>query len=141
MRISDWSSDVCSSDLKPVPQFDLSGEIAGRPGLDAGDLKTGRPVLVNVFASWCIPCVAEAPQLLAMKRQGAVIQAIAIRDTGEAVTRFLERHGDPFARIGFDPESRVQRAFGSGGVPETFVVAGKGVKRGRAWGRGRGWKV
>src|SRR3546814_4788139 len=68
---------------KPVPQFDLSGEIAGRPGLDAGDLKTGRPVLVNVFASWCIPCVAEAPQLLAMKRQGAVIQAIAIRDTGE----------------------------------------------------------
>lgn len=114
---------------KPVPQFDLSGEIAGRPGLDAGDLKTGRPVLVNVFASWCIPCVAEAPQLLAMKRQGAVIHAIAIRDTGEAVTGFLERHGDPFARIGFDPESRVQMAFGSGGVPETFVVDGKGVIR------------
>src|SRR3546814_19383227 len=92
MRISDWSSDVCSSDL-------------------------------------CIPCVAEAPQLLAMKRQGAVIQAIAIRDTGEAVTRFLERPGAPFARIGFDPERRVQRALGSGGRPGTLVVAGKGVNR------------
>src|SRR3546814_7994242 len=73
--------------------------------------------------------VVSSDLLLAMKRQCAVIQAIVIRDTGEAVTRFLERHGDPFARIGFDPESRVQMAFGSGGVPETFVVDGKGVIR------------
>src|SRR3546814_8088496 len=61
---------------KPVPQFDLSGEIAGRPGLDAGDLKTGRPVLVNVFASWCIPCVAEAPQLLRSEEHTSELQSL-----------------------------------------------------------------
>ena len=72
---------------KPVPQFDPPGNIAGRRGLGTADLQTGRPVLVNVFASWCIPCAVEAPQLLAMKGQGVVIHAIAIRDTKEAVTR------------------------------------------------------
>src|SRR3546814_621715 len=150
MRISDWSSDVCSSDLlvvvfglgrspqvvieskligKPVPAFDLPGALPGRAGLKTADLQSGRPVLLNVFASWCVPCAAEAPQLLALKRQGVVIHAIAIRDTGAAVGAFLARHGDPFAKIGFDDRSRVQMALGSSGVPETFIVDGRGVIR------------
>ena len=114
---------------KPVPTFDLPGHLPGRLGLTAPDLRPGRPVLHNIFASWCVPCAAEAPQLLALKQQGAVIHAIAIRDTGAAVGEFLTRHGDPFAKIGFDDRSRVQLALGSSGVPETFVVDGKGVIR------------
>jgi cytochrome c biogenesis protein CcmG/thiol:disulfide interchange protein DsbE len=114
---------------KPVPAFALPGEIAGRPGLTTADLQTGRPTLVNIFASWCIPCAVEAAQLDVLKQKGAVIHAVAIRDTGAAVSQFLARHGDPFAHIGFDAESRVQIAMGSGGVPETFVVDGRGTIR------------
>src|SRR3546814_18671290 len=119
MRISDWSSDVCSSDL-PVPAFDLPGALPGRAGLKTADLQSGQPVLLNVFASWCVPCAAEAPQLLALKRQGVVIHAIALRDTGAAVGAFLARRGAPFAKIGFDDRRRVQ-------IYRKSVFAGKSV--------------
>ena len=114
---------------KAMPQFTLPGALPGRPGLADADFKTGRPVLLNIFASWCVPCAAEAPQLMALKRAGATIHAIAIRDTGEAVGGFLRRNGDPFGKVGFDDRSRVQLALGSSGVPETFIVDGKGVIR------------
>lgn len=114
---------------KPIPAFELPGELPGKTGLKIADLKTGQPVLLNVFASWCLPCAAEAPQLVTLQQKGAVIHAIAIRDTGEAVGAFLARNGDPFAKIGFDDRSRVQLSLGSSGVPETFVVDGKGIIR------------
>ena len=57
------------------------------------------------------------------------IDAIAVRDTPGAITAFLNQHGDPYARIGSDPQSQAQIALGSSGVPETFVVDGKGVIR------------
>ncbi|MBX9813286.1 MAG: redoxin family protein [Sphingomonas sp.] len=111
---------------KPLPRFALPPMLPGKPGLATADLATGRPRLLNVFASWCIPCAAEAPQLAALKAQGAEIDAIAIRDTPEAVRGFLARYGDPYARLGSDPESAVQLAMGSSGVPETFVIDGRG---------------
>ena len=92
-------------------------------------MATGQPRLVNVFASWCVPCIAEAPLLMELKRQGVPIDAIAVRDQPEDVADFLGRHGDPFERIGADPESRVQIALGSSGVPETFIVDGRGIIR------------
>jgi cytochrome c biogenesis protein CcmG/thiol:disulfide interchange protein DsbE len=58
-----------------------------------------------------------------------VIDGIAIRDRPEDIATFLARHGDPFARLGADRDSRVQMAFGSSGVPESFVVDGRGVIR------------
>ena len=67
--------------------------------------------------------------LLDLKRRGIAIDAIAVRDRPEDVAAFLARHGDPFERIGADPDSRVQLALGSSGVPETFVVDGRGVIR------------
>src|SRR3546814_5815133 len=140
MRISDWSSDVCSSDLadrpcparaegpasgglgmkrlilwvplvvflvflvtvavglyapsdrkiqsqmvgKPVPAFSLPPMLPDRPGLDSADYATGEPRIVNVFASWCVPCIAEAPQLEAIAERGIPIDAVAVREIGRA---------------------------------------------------------
>lgn len=111
---------------KPLPDFALEPLIVGKPGVSRADFTTGKPRLLNVFASWCVPCIAEAPQLMKLKAAGVEIDAIAIRDTPEAVTRFLQRHGDPYARIGSDPQSQVQINIGSSGVPETFVIDGQG---------------
>ena len=114
---------------KPIPQFTLAAALPTKPGLSAADLATGQPRMVNVFASWCVPCIAEAPLLMELKRQGVAIDAIAVRDRPEDVAAFLARHGDPFERIGADPESKVQLALGSSGVPESFIVDGHGIIR------------
>ena len=114
---------------QPVPQFTLPAAVPGKPGLASADLATGQPRLLNVFASWCVPCIAEARVLDLLKRRGVAIDAIAIRDRPEDIAAFLTRYGDPFARLGDDRDSRVQMAFGASGVPESFVVDGRGVIR------------
>jgi cytochrome c biogenesis protein CcmG/thiol:disulfide interchange protein DsbE len=114
---------------KAMPDFALEASLSSHPPLRAADLRSGKPRLVNVFASWCIPCRAEAPQLMDLKRRGVPIDGVAIRDRSEDVATFLADWGDPFERIGADPTSKVQFALGSSGVPETFVVDGKGVIR------------
>jgi cytochrome c biogenesis protein CcmG/thiol:disulfide interchange protein DsbE len=114
---------------KPVPEFALQPAVPSHPPLSAADLRRGRPRLLNVFASWCAPCKVESPQLLALKRAGVPIDAVAIRDRPEDVARFLAEWGDPFERIGADPQTKVQFALGSSGVPETFVIDGNGIIR------------
>ena len=114
---------------QPLPEFALPAALPGKPGLTSGDLARGEPRLVNIFASWCVPCAAEAPVLLALQRRGVRIDAIAIRDKPEDVAAFLARHGDPFDRIGSDDRSQVQIALGSSGVPESFVIDGRGIIR------------
>ena len=114
---------------QPVPQFVLPAAVPGKPGLTSADLATGSPRLLNLFASWCVPCIAEAPVLSELQRRGVAIDAIAIRDRPEDVAEFLAEHGDPFDRLGSDDVSRVQLALGASGVPETFVVDGRGVIR------------
>jgi cytochrome c biogenesis protein CcmG/thiol:disulfide interchange protein DsbE len=114
---------------RPVPQFALPQALPERPGLASADLADGRPRLVNLFASWCVPCIAEAPVLQQLKDRGVGIVGIAIRDRPEDLAAFLAAHGNPFERIGADDSSRVQLALGSAGVPESFVVDGRGVIR------------
>jgi cytochrome c biogenesis protein CcmG/thiol:disulfide interchange protein DsbE len=114
---------------KPMPLFDLPPATAGVDGLKSSQLADGRPRLVNVFASWCIPCRAEAPQLEALKAAGVPIDGIAIRDRPDDVAQFLQEVGNPFDRIGSDQQSSVQIALGSSGVPETFLIDGKGIIR------------
>lgn len=113
----------------PVPQFTLPAALPGKPGLASAELASGEPRLVNIFASWCIPCRVEAPVLDELARRGVPIDAIAVRDRPEDVAAFLAQYGDPFQRIGSDEDSRVQMALGSSGVPESFVVDGRGVIR------------
>ena len=130
-RLATPKDDRVASKLEgqPLPAFALPPALPGKPGLSSADLATGSPRLVNIFASWCVPCAAEAPVLLDLARRGVPIDAIAIRDKPEDVATFLARYGDPFARIGSDDRSQVQIALGSSGVPESFVVDGKGVIR------------
>lgn len=111
---------------KQLPAFDLPPIVPGKPGLATAAFATGKPRLLNVFASWCIPCIAEAPQLLKLKEAGVEIDAVAIRDTPGAIADFLARNGDPYTSIGDDKASAVQLALGSSGVPETFVIDGQG---------------
>lgn len=111
---------------KPLPDFTLAGIVPGKPGLSSRDFATGRPRLLNVFASWCLPCIAEAPQLMALKQAGVEIDAVAVRDTPQDLQAFLARNGDPYARIGDDKQSSVQLSIGSSGVPETFLIDAHG---------------
>ncbi len=127
-RLTGPSDTVVKSALvgKPLPEFTLPAMVEGKPGLSRVDLATGKPRLLNVFASWCVPCIAEAPQLMKLKAAGVEIDAVAIKDTPDAVRAFLARHGDPYARIGDDRQRLVQIGIGSSGVPETFVIDGQG---------------
>ena len=131
-RLAVPKDDRVASKLEgqPLPTFALPPALPGRPGLTSTDLSGGgAPRLVNIFASWCVPCATEAPVLLDLQRRGVKIDAIAIRDKPEDVAAFLARHGDPFDRIGSDDRSQVQIALGSSGVPESFVIDGRGVIR------------
>jgi cytochrome c biogenesis protein CcmG/thiol:disulfide interchange protein DsbE len=114
---------------KPLPQFALQPAHEGQPGLSSADFSGGPPKLLNIFASWCIPCIAEAPVLMQLRTMGVEIDAIAIRDRPEDVARFLERNGNPYTRIGSDTVGKVQISLGSSGVPETFVIDGRGIIR------------
>lgn len=114
---------------QPLPDFALDPAFGGLPGAAKADFVGGQPKLLNIWASWCLPCIAEAPQLEALKAQGVEIIGIAIRDRPEDVANFLEQHGNPYTRIGSDRISEVQLAIGSSGVPETFVIDAEGVIR------------
>ena len=114
---------------QPVPPFALGPILLGKPGLSSADLASGRPHLLNVFASWCVPCVTEVGVLKQLQARGVAVDGIAIRDQGTDLADFLARNGDPYERIGSDPQSKVQIDLGSSGVPESFIVDGKGVIR------------
>ncbi len=114
---------------KPVPTFALPPAHAGLPGLSSTTFADGQPRLLNVFASWCIPCRLEAPQLEALRQRGVIIVGVAIRDRAEDLDRFLAETGNPYAAIGADERSSVQIALGSSGVPETFLIDGNGIIR------------
>jgi cytochrome c biogenesis protein CcmG/thiol:disulfide interchange protein DsbE len=114
---------------QPVPAFELPAILPAKPGLSSADLATGKPRLVNVFASWCLPCITEVKVLGELRKRGVTIDGIAVRDRPADLAEFLARSGDPYERIGGDAESRVQIALGSSGVPESFVVDGNGIIR------------
>lgn len=114
---------------KALPSFILPAAASDRPALGQADFTRGKPRLLNIFASWCVPCAAESSQLIALAKAGVPVDGVAIRDARADVDRFLGRYGNPYQRIGLDARSALQLSLGSSGVPESFVIDGKGVIR------------
>ena len=113
---------------KPVPAFNLPAMAGlGLPGLATADLKAGQATVLNVFASWCVPCREEAPALAALAKGGQRLVGIAYKDQPANTARFLREDGNPFAAVGADQTGRTGIDFGVYGVPETYVVAGNGT--------------
>ncbi len=111
---------------KPVPEFELA-PIEGRGnGLSSTDLR-GDVSIVNVWASWCVPCRVEMPLLVELAEAGTVpIHGINYKDDPEAALAFLNELGDPYTRIGADRSGRVAIDWGVYGLPETFVIDAEG---------------
>ena len=82
--------------------------------------------LVNFFASWCVPCAAEAPTLSALKAEGVRVVGIAWKDDPAKTREFLARYGDPYQSIFVDQEGRAGIDFGVTGVPETYLIDAHG---------------
>jgi cytochrome c biogenesis protein CcmG/thiol:disulfide interchange protein DsbE len=121
---------------KPAPEFDLPPlegmTRQGRqlPGLKTADLKQGQVTLVNIWASWCAPCREEHPQLMKLAEiAGVRLVGINYKDDPENARRFLGALGLPYSSIGVDSTGRTFVDWGAYGVPETFLVDGKGVIR------------
>jgi cytochrome c biogenesis protein CcmG, thiol:disulfide interchange protein DsbE len=107
---------------KPAPEFALP-PLEGRDqhGFSRADLG-GRPMLVNVFASWCVPCRIEHPVISRLAEQGVAVQGINYKDQPADATAWLAELGDPFQHLGADRNGRVGIDFGVYGVPETYVI-------------------
>jgi len=118
---------------KPAPALTLPPLDAKALGLGPGDLADGSHVtLVNLFASWCVPCREEAPQLAQLARaRGVRLIGIAYKDKPDAARAFLDEYGNPFERVGSDADGRAGIEWGISGVPETFVLDRHGIVRGR----------
>lgn len=115
---------------EPVPDFELPPvEGTQTPGLSSAALRSvGEPVLVNVFASWCVPCRAEHVVLTRLVEQDGVrLMGINYMDKSADAANWLEELGNPYERIGSDSEGRVGIEWGISGVPETFVIDGTGI--------------
>lgn len=112
---------------KPAPDFALEGYNADHPGLATADLARGDVSVVNIFGSWCAPCIAELPSLKALADEhGVTIHAVAYRDTPETLDKVFARHPNPFTRIGLDPKGIAALGFGITGAPESFIINGRG---------------
>jgi cytochrome c biogenesis protein CcmG, thiol:disulfide interchange protein DsbE len=112
-----------------IPETVLPILTGAEPGPGHVDLKTagvGRPMLVNVFASWCLPCRAEHPQLMALKARGVAVVGVAWKDDPANTRAFLDELGDPYAMVLVDREGRAGLDLGITGAPETFAVDAMG---------------
>lgn len=112
------------TDLPPLPGLQRDGKAV--PGL-SGTTFQGSVTLVNVWASWCVPCHEEAPLLEQLARDKRIqLVGINYKDSPDNARRFLNRYGNPFSAVGRDEAGRASIDWGVYGVPETFLVGRDG---------------
>jgi cytochrome c biogenesis protein CcmG/thiol:disulfide interchange protein DsbE len=112
---------------KPAPAIALPGIDGGlENGFSTADL-LGRASVVNVFASWCVPCLAEHPLITRLADDGVPVFGINHRDRAEDARAWLARHGNPYTAVGFDADARTSLEWGVTGVPETFIIDRNGT--------------
>ena len=123
-----YERDTLPSTLigRPAPETALPALIEGQPDLTTAALQAEGVKLVNIWASWCGPCRAEHPALMELQAAGITVHGINHRDEPANARKFLSDLGDPFTLIGVDRNGRASVDWGVYGVPETFVLNGRG---------------
>ncbi|HAI28747.1 MULTISPECIES: DsbE family thiol:disulfide interchange protein [Thalassospira] len=116
---------------KPAPEFSLPPLPGREKGLSRADLTQGEVSVLNVFASWCIPCRAEHPLIKRLSREANVpVYGLNYKEKApEDGVKWLDELGDPYAAVGMDLSGRTGIDFGVYGVPETFIIDGNGQIR------------
>jgi len=113
---------------KPAPDFVLPSVLDSERPFERADLAAQDFVLVNFFASWCVPCQAEQPVLARIAASdGVTVYGINYKDNRDDAKKWLDKHGNPFTAVGYDNTGRVSIDWGVYGVPETYVVNRAGV--------------
>jgi cytochrome c biogenesis protein CcmG/thiol:disulfide interchange protein DsbE len=111
---------------KPAPA--LGGEgLPGIPGVTAANLTEGKLTVVNFWASWCPPCRAEHPTLIALRDEGVRVIGVNMMDRQADALGFLTEHGNPFAGVVFDPRGKTRLDWGVTAPPETFILRPDGT--------------
>jgi cytochrome c biogenesis protein CcmG/thiol:disulfide interchange protein DsbE len=131
-RSAETPSDMEPSALvdKPAPRLALPALDAKTSAFAPADLASGHVTILNVWASWCVPCRAEAPALMELSTlKGVTLYGLVYKDTPARARAFLDETGDPYRRIDLDGDGRAGIEWGVYGVPETFVIDGKGIVR------------
>ena len=118
---------------RPVPSF-IAPPITGldRAGVASQDFKgpADHVTLINVWASWCTPCIAEHPYITRLSRHDNIrLFGLNYKDTPNAANQFLQKHGNPYEKIGVDKDGTIAIEFGVYGVPETYLIDHKGIIR------------
>ena len=133
MQLDDYDPHALPSPLlgKRPPAFNLPG-VDGMQGFTNTDLLAPpKPMLVNWFASWCLPCLQEAPMLLQLAQMGLVIWGIAYEDSPVQLAAFLQANGNPYTRLAADASGLTAINWGVYGVPETYLIDKNGIVRWR----------
>lgn len=131
MESGDYDGRVVPSAMlnKPIPIFRLDPPEGLEKGLSDTDIR-GRVTIVNVFASWCGPCLVEHPILMELAKDKRLqIVAINYKNDPKKAVAWLTEHGNPFSRVGSDRVGTVAVDWGVYGVPETFIVDARGIIR------------
>lgn len=133
MQENDYDPHALPSPLigKKPPAFNLPGA-DGMQGFSNTDLLApAKPMLVNWFASWCIPCLEEAPMLMKLAKSGLEIWGIAYQDQPGNLASFISTNGNPYTRLAADASGLTAINWGVYGVPETYLIDKQGIVRWR----------
>jgi cytochrome c biogenesis protein CcmG, thiol:disulfide interchange protein DsbE len=111
---------------KKLPEFSLPSALGGKP-VTAAQF-AGKPLLINIFASWCMACLVEHPHLTALTQAtGIPILGVAWKDSDADTTHWLKQHGNPYAAVAADHDGRLAINLGVTGAPETFIINAGGT--------------